>query len=463
MSSGSALVLVVEDEALLARNLNTYLTRRGFEVVTADSVEKGLAHYDKTQPDAVLLDYNLPDGTGLEMIRRIRSTDRMTKLIMMTAHGSIEVAVNAMKEGADDYISKPVVLEEVAMLIDRLLGQARMEGSLNYFRTREQNRSGIDRILGSSPAIETLKARMRLIIEAEARLGAQKAAPPVLIMGDTGTGKELIARALHYDGFRSAAPFIEVNCGALPENLIESELFGHERGAFTGATSRKVGLFQSADGGTLFLDEIGEAPPLVQVKLLKVLEESVVRPVGSVRDRRIDVRIVAATNVSLQEKVDAGAFRSDLFYRLNTLVLDVPPLRDRSGDIVVLAEAFLDEFRSRYGRTGQRLSAEARDELLAHCWPGNVRELRNVIEQACMLSPGRVIDVPDLNLRQVTSPGPRAEEDSTLNSVERNLITGALKRNGGNVTLAARALGISRDTLRYRMDKHGIRRTGGEP
>ncbi len=462
MSSGAALVLVVEDEALLARNLKTFLTRRGYEVVLADCVEQALALYAKTEPDAVLLDYNLPDGTGLDIIQHIRSADRMSKLVMMTAHGSVEVAVDAMKQGADDYISKPVVLEEVAMLIDRLLGQARMEGSLNYFRAREQSRSGMDRIAGSSAALQTLKSRMRLIMEAEARLGPQKAAPPVLILGETGTGKELIARALHYDGFRRAAPFIEVNCGALPDNLIESELFGHERGAFTGANTRKAGLFQSADGGTLFLDEIGEAPLSVQVKLLKALEESVVRPVGSVRDRRIDVRIIAATNVSLQDKVDAGEFRGDLLYRLNTLVLDVPPLRERGDDISVLAEAFLDEFRSRYGRTGQRFSEEALEALRSHAWPGNVRELRNVIEQACMLSPGRLIDAADLNLRRVAPPLSTAEEESSLNSVERTLITGALKRNGGNVTLAARALGISRDTLRYRMEKHGIRRAGGE-
>jgi len=461
----SALILIIEDEALLARNIGIFLNRRGYDVETVDSVAKGLKRYNELQPDAVLIDHNLPDGTGLSLIRDIRNRDRWTKLVMMTAHGGVDVAVAAMKTGADDYLTKPVSLDEIAVVVEKLVSQARLEGSLSYFSARQRRDSGIDRILGNSPPIVEMKQRIRLLLAAERSAdpeGAQPG-PPVLILGETGTGKEVIARALHFDGPRANQPFISVNCAALPEQLVESELFGHERGAFTGAMERKVGLFQAADGGTLFLDEVGELPPPQQAKLLKAIEDRTIRAVGSVRDRKINVRFVAATNAALVERVRQGEFRSDLFYRLNTITIDAPPLRQRGDDIILLAESFIAQYQRRYGRSGLSLTPDARQALLRHAWPGNVRELRNVIEQACLMCARDSIGETDLNLRELPSLVPEASatlraDESGLIEVERSLIIDALRQQKGNVTLAARKLGVSRDTLRYRMEKHELRR-----
>jgi transcriptional regulator with PAS, ATPase and Fis domain len=277
----------------------------------------------------------------------------------------------------------------------------------------------------------------------------------------------LIARALHFDGPRRDRAFVEVNCAALPQQLVESELFGHERGAFTDARERKIGLFQAADGGTLFLDEVGELPLQTQTKLLRTLEERTIRPVGGLRDRRIDVRVVAATNASLDDKIGQGEFRSDLYYRLNTLVVTSPPLRSRGSDILTLANAFLAQYRGHYGRSDAELADDAKAALLAHSWPGNVRELRNVMEQACLIFTGRVIHATDLSLREAapirSADGIAPIQGTTLDDVERELIANALRQTSGNVTLAARQLGVSRDTLRYRIEKYALRRDGIAP
>jgi DNA-binding NtrC family response regulator len=292
----------------------------------------------------------------------------------------------------------------------------------------------------------------------------------VLILGDTGTGKELIARALHFDGPRANQPFIAINCSGLPEQLVESELFGHERGAFTGASEKKIGLFQAADGGTLFLDEVGELPLGQQAKLLKAIEDKSIRPVGSVRDRSINVRFIAATNAALEERSRQGEFRSDLLYRLNTITIDVPPLRQRGDDIILLAESFVANCVRRYGRARLALTPCARDALVRHSWPGNVRELRNVMEQACLMCPRDAIEAADLNLRELrplVREAPVAAVAATASAnggaaglveVERALIIESLRQQSGNVTLAARKLGVSRDTLRYRMDKYELSR-----
>ncbi|MCW1842527.1 sigma-54-dependent transcriptional regulator [Prosthecomicrobium hirschii] len=458
-------ILIVDDEPLLARNIRTFLRNGGYEAETADCIAAALDRYRELQPDIVLIDHNLPDGTGLALIGEIRAQDRWTKLVMITAHGGVDVAVAAMKAGADDYLTKPVALDEIGILIGKLLRQAKMEKSLSFLRAREQTRSGLDRIVGQSPPVLQLKQRIRFLIQAE-RSGdtaATQPGPPVLILGETGTGKELVARALHFDGSRATQPFIEVNCATLPEQLVESELFGHERGAFTGAGDRKIGLFQAADGGTLFLDEVGELPPSQQAKLLKALEERVIRPVGGVRDRPINVRFVAATNAALEDRVRQGEFRSDLFYRLNTITLDVPPLRTRGDDVIAIAETFMAEFGRRYGRAGLRLSDGARRALVRHAWPGNIRELRNVIEQASLMCARDQIEDADLALREpapLIAPAGRQPGDAIgLVDAERTLIVEALRQQGGNVTLAARRLGVSRDTLRYRMDKFALRRS----
>ncbi len=286
-----------------------------------------------------------------------------------------------------------------------MISQSQLEGSLSYFREREKHQSGLARILGNSPAIVETKQRIRLLLAAERSADSKglQPGPPVLILGETGTGKELIARALHFDGPRANQPFISVNCATLPEQLVESELFGHERGAFTGASDKKIGLFQAAEGGTLFLDEIGELPLPQQAKLLKAIEDKMIRPVGSVRDRPINVRFIAATNAALEEQSRQAEFRSDLLYRLNTFVIDVPPLRKRGDDIIMLAENFVVEFQRRYVRSRLSLTPDARTALLKHVWPGNVRELRNVIEQACLMCARDAIEESDLNLREVPS------------------------------------------------------------
>jgi len=458
----SNLVLLVEDEALLARNIKTYLERREYEVAIAGTLRQGRQLYDELKPDAMLIDQNLPDGSGMDLIRRIRKTDRDTKLVMVTAHGSIETAVEAMKCGADDFLTKPVGLDVIALLLEKLVAKTQLESSLSYFKIKEERRSGLDRILGECPPIGQLKERIRMILAAEHAACSKRGLPPVLILGETGTGKELIARALHFDGVRREHPFVEVNCAALPEQLVESELFGHERGAFTDARERKAGLFQAADGGTLFLDEVGELTLAAQAKVLKAIEERMIRPVGGLRDRRVDVRVVAATNASLEEKVRQNEFRSDLFYRLNTITVHSPPLRQRGADILVLARTFLKEFGARYGRAELALTTGAERALLDHSWPGNVRELRNVIEQACMLTTGDSIAAGDLSLREpapirAADGAPAPSQGATLGEVERDLITDALRRTHGNVSQAARTLGVSRDTLRYRMEKYDLR------
>jgi len=462
-------ILIVEDEALLARNLARFLERRGYEATVAVTVKQGIAQYGELHPDIVLIDHNLPDGTGMEVIRHIRQTDGQTRLVMITAHGGVTIAVDAMKAGADDYLTKPVALEEVGLLVERLVSQGRMEQSLAYYRRKDEELSGLDRIIGASPAIQDVKQRITQILAMEARQ-VSGAPPAVLITGETGTGKELIARALHFDGSRRTFPFVELNCAALPENLLEAELFGHERGAFTDAKERRAGLIQSADRGTLFLDEIGEMPIQAQAKLLKVLEDGQVRPLGGTRQRAVDVRFVAATNVAIADQVRSGAFRADLYYRLMGIAIDLPPLRARNGDVILLAEHFLADHRRRYGRPNLRIDPSAETALRRHPWAGNVRELRNTMEQAALLTVGDHVRAADLNLREPpwlsAEPGSSDADQScgsTLASVEYDLIVNALSRAGGNVTLAAQDLGITRDTMRYRMEKHKLKRGGSGP
>lgn len=464
-------VLIIEDEPLLGRNMRLFLERQGYQAVLADGVAPGLKAWQDTQPDIIFVDHNLPDGTGLDIIRHVRSQDRWTKIVMITAHGGVDLAVTAMKSGADDYLTKPVSLDELVLLAGKLMQQAKMEGTFSYLRDRQTPPAGQDRIVGHSPGIAALKTKIRMLSQAEnaAQTPANLPGPPVLILGETGTGKELVAQALHAAGPRASQPFVSINCATLPEQLVESELFGHEKGAFTGATDRKIGLFQAADGGTLFLDEIGELPLAQQAKLLKALQDQVIRPVGSVRDRAINVRILAATNAAIEERAQNGDFRSDLLYRLNTITLELQPLRQRGDDIILIAESLMAEFQQRYGRARLSLSAAARQALLRYPWPGNVRQLRNVMEQACLMCARDVIEESDLGLRDVPVLGlqrpapmqpasPVLPDRSKLVDVERTLIIEALRKEGGNVSLAARQLGVSRDTMRYRMEKYALRR-----
>jgi DNA-binding NtrC family response regulator len=449
-------VLIVDDELTLARNLAAYLERHGFEVRVAGSGEDGLQQAATYRPDIVLLDHNLPGISGLEVLQRLRAADAQAPVVMMTGYGGVELAVEAMKLGAADYLTKPVSLAELKLLIERLLQHNRLEQAVGYYRRRDAEGSGLDEIIGASPAVDALRAALGRLLEAERRL-VDADAPAVLIHGETGTGKELVARALHYGGLRASRPFVELNCGALPPNLIEAELFGYEKGAFTDARQRKPGLVEAADGGTLFLDEIGEADPATQVKLLKLLEEKRFRRLGGLRDQQVNVRIVSATHQPLDRMVQERRFRADLYFRLRIVEIAVPPLRERGDDVRLLAQHFLQHHARRYRRGELRLSPAAQAALRRHAWPGNVRELRNVIEQAVLMSTGAEIGVERLAFAAIERGEGADPDDLNLERTERRLIERALQRSGGNVTQAARLLGVSRDTLRYRLERAGQR------
>lgn len=454
-------VLIVEDEATLAKNIRTYLMRNGFEAETVTSAEEGLRRFDAYKPDAVVLDFHLPGMSGLEALGHLRRRDPELKIIMITGHGSVELAVEAMKSGAYDFLTKPVSLGKLKLLLEKALGEVRRDQALSYYHHRDAEGSGLDKLLGESEPMRLLKQRIGQVLGAEEKLRDEDA-PAVLITGETGTGKEVVARALHFSGPRREKAFVEINCSSIPSQLLESELFGHERGAFTDAHSRKLGLVETADGGTLFLDEIGDMDLGLQSKLLKLLEEKTVRRIGSLRDQRVNIRIVAATHRPLEQLVREGRFRSDLYFRLRIVHFEVPPLRARGEDIILLARSFLAMHAARYGRSGLNFSSQVEQLLRRHRWPGNVRELRNVVEQAVLLATTPVIDADQLNLTAVfeAEPLPAAaslpEEGIKLDAVERDLLRKALERTDWNVTRAARLLGLSRDTLRYRIEKFGL-------
>jgi DNA-binding NtrC family response regulator len=461
-------VLIIEDEAVLAKKIAKFLQRQGFEVRVAGNGRDGLDTLKAFLPDAVVLDFNLPgEMNGLEVLKRIRSFDPGIKVVMVTGQGNVRLAVDAMKAGAFDYLSKPVVLSELTLLIDRAIGQNRTEGQLHYFREKQATAGSLDQIIGDCDAIRAMKAQLSRIIEAAGRL-REGTPPTVLVTGETGTGKELVARALHFGGPRSGRPFVELNVATIPSQLVESELFGHERGAFTDARERKFGLVEAADGGTLFLDEIGELDLPAQAKLLKLLEDRTVRRLGSVRDHVVDIQVVTATNRSLSHMVAEGSFREDLYYRLNMITVEVPPLRARDGDILTLARHFLATFGTKYAKPGLTLDDSACVAIMGHPWPGNVRELRNVMEQAVLHCEAPRISAAELAfpksaaVRLETAPGPaaagndRVPPGTTLEAVERDLIERTLREVDGNVSKAARRLGITRDRLRYRIEKHGL-------
>lgn len=454
-------ILIVDDEEVFARNAAKFLEKSGHSVLTAATAGAGLESFGRTPPDVVVLDYRLPDDDGVSVIRKIRALDGMVPILMITGHGSIELAVEAMKAGANDLLTKPVSLAELRQRVEQFAEILRSSRRLSYFETKE--RQSAHAIIGDSSAMVEMRQRLARI----ANVDGVESLPPVLILGETGTGKELVARALHFESARASQAFIELNCAAIPDHLLESEMFGHERGAFTDAKERRIGLIEAADGGTLFLDEIGEMDLGLQAKLLKVIEDGRFRRLGAVQERQVNLRIVAATNQNLEEKIRQGAFRADLFFRLRVLQIDVPPLRERGDDVLVLARHFLAHFGRRYGREDIHLSGAAEAAMLAHRWPGNVRELRNVVEQAVLLTASREIGPKDLMLPGVPAGTPGTitdlpnsspnDADSLLDKVEKEMLQQALSKAAGNVSKAARELGISRDTLRYRMEKHGMR------
>ncbi len=463
-----AKILVVEDEAILAKSIARSLGRAGYECSTATNAEEGLKVVEAEGPDVVLLDLRLEGMDGLQALKRIREMDPGIAIIVMTAYGSVETAVEAMKGGAFDYLSKPLDLEELKLVVAKALENVQLHRRLSYYQRREAERAKGLRIIGESRRIKAVLALVERIAKIDPRVAGDL--PTVLILGETGTGKDLVARALHAWSPLADQPFVEVNCTTLPKGLMEAELFGYEKGAFTDAKVTKPGLVESADGGTLFLDEIGELSLEAQAKLLKVIEQKTVRRLGSLRERKVRVRIVAATNRDLELATKKGTFRQDLLYRLKVLTIELPPLRDREEDVILLAHHFLERFTQKYAMGPKRLSPAALARLKGYHWPGNVRELAHVIERAVLLSEQEEIE-PDLlalgtNLSPQIPPGlpPREAfplDGLRLEEVERSLIEKALTVTRGNVSAAARHLGIGREALRYRMQKYGIRLKAG--
>jgi two-component system response regulator AtoC len=457
-------LFIVEDEPVLARNLAKAFARHGFDVHHARSLAEAREMVERTPPDVALLDLRLPDGSGMELLEALTAADPGLPVIMMTAYGSVDDAVKAMRCGARDYVQKPLDLDEVRLKIEHALRGARQHREISYYRERA---AGAAAILGRSASAQRLQALITRI--AHMTVGPGAPAPTVLLLGETGSGKGHCARALHAAGGRSTGPFIEVNCTALPENLFESELFGYEKGAFTDARTARAGLFETAEGGAIFLDEIGHLSPALQSKFLNVIEDKGVRRLGGTATRRVDVQVIAATSRDLEAAVRLGEFREDLYQRLSVAVVRIPPLREREGDAVHLARAFLDESCRRYGVRTRTLSPGAESAIAAHSWPGNVRELANVMERVVLFSDTDPVTAEDLGLGGGSAQGGRVgvgpsgevqvdfpDGGLSLEAVERALLVRALEKGGGNQSAAARLLGISRDTLRYRMEKFGL-------
>lgn len=469
MSSHPA-ILIVEDEPTLAKNMGRYLRNSGFDVKISYTGATAMSQLERYKPDIVLLDYRLPDTDGLELLGRIQVVDRRIRVIMITGEGNIQLAVQAIKAGAYDYLAKPVVLKELKLLLKKIAGLERMEGALEYFRQKQAGESGLDKLLGNSTVMVDLKLQISQLIEAERNL-VEGIPASVLVTGETGSGKDLVARAFHFDGPRAQGPFIELNCSAIPDHLLEAELFGYERGAFTDARERKMGLVEAADGGTLFLDEIGDMDITLQTKLLKLLEDRTVRRLGGLRDKQVNVRIIAATNHSLEQLIKEGKFRSDLYFRLRVVQINIPPLRDRGADIVHLADHMLRQHAQRYRKDQKQISEAAQLTLLDYSWPGNVRELRNMMEQVVLMINTNLIephhlpldnqlsalDQPYLDVDALHELAPaKAPKQFNIVDMECRMVTSALESTQGNVTRAAALLGLTRDTLRYRIEKYHI-------
>jgi two-component system response regulator PilR (NtrC family) len=466
---GSARVLICDDEPRLREMLGILFRRAGHEIALVAGVQEALARIAEAEPfDAVVTDLLMPDGSGMDVLEAARRRDDRTEVIMITAHGTTEQAVEAMRKGAYDYVQKPFRNDELRATLDKALEKRAIVAENRALRAELQRQREDGELIGKSPAME----RLRHLIE---RLADSPSS--VLVTGESGTGKELVARALHRRSGRRDAPFLVVNCGALPEPLMESELFGHEKGAFTGATRSQEGLFRAAHGGTLFLDEVGELPLALQVKLLRVLQEKKVRPVGGAREVEVDVRVVAATNVDVEAAVAEGSFRQDLFYRLDVLRLRIPPLRERREDIPVLAAYFLRKHGLATGKPLE-LRPSALRFLLDHAFPGNVRELENLLERAATLSVAGAIEVDDLLLTPSRGPEPAPPPEATptarlalgegfdldahLAQIERAILFQALDEAGGVRTKAASLLGMTFRSFRYRIAKYEAEPAAGE-
>ncbi len=452
MSSGDR-ILIVDDEEDILYVLEGHLTRAGYSVTTARDGKEALARFREARHDLVIADVRMPKLDGLGLLRALREIDAGIGVIMITGHGSIDTAVEAMKVGAYDYLTKPFRhINEILLTVERALEKQRLVVEVQRLRRELGRRHQFGGLVGVSPA-------MQEVYDLIEKVAAQEAT--VMIQGESGTGKEIVARAIHALSARRDGPFIPVNCGAIAESLLESELFGHVRGAFTGAVTETKGLFRAADGGTIFLDEIAEISHSLQVKLLRVLQEREVRPVGSDRSIKVDVRVVAATNRPIEEAIQDGTLRKDLFYRLNVVPIQLPPLRERTSDIPLLVQHFMEAFNARTGKAVRAISAEALEILTHHPWPGNVRELENVVERAYALGAGPVITAKDLPPYLASEPVGTLKTASPqrpvlLRDLEAETILRVLRETGGNQVQAARLLGVDRKTIYRKVKKYRL-------
>jgi DNA-binding NtrC family response regulator len=452
MKLGKSSILVVEDEAKMRRLLELQLAEEGFQARTAPDAETGLQLLNKEPFDLVVTDFKLPGMNGLEFLHAVKRVDADLPVIMMTAHGTVESAVDAMKAGASDYVLKPFSLAELVLVIRKELAARRLREENRDLREALGRRYEYKNIVAQSDAMQAVLALVERVAPTNVT---------VLLGGESGVGKDLIARAIHEHSQRASGPFLKINSTAIPENLLESELFGYEKGAFSGATSSKPGKFELADTGTLFLDEIGDVPPATQVKLLRVLQEREFERLGGTRTIKVDVRLVAATNRDLRAALEEGTFRQDLYYRLNVVPIDIPPLRDHKEDIPDLVNLFVDRFSRAAGKPISGVTPDALSLLMAFHWPGNVRELENIIERGIALSNGPLLQASDIHLDAARAK-PAGDgvalppEGMTLEQWEDEMIREALRRANGNKSQAARLLGLSRNALRYRLSKIGI-------
>lgn len=447
-------ILVVDDDESLRRVTQVQLQQTGYEVTAASDGNEALAVLERFPADLVITDLKMPGMSGLELLKRIRSAYSEIVIIMATAFGTIENAVEAMRAGAYDYVTKPVQIEELRITVSRALEHLELREEVRHLRSSLDKKFGFENILGRSNVLLS-------VLDMASR--AAQTSSTVLVHGETGTGKELLAKAIHFNSPRKEKPFITINCGAIPKDLLESELFGHVKGSFTGAVAHKRGKAEAADGGTLFLDEIGELPPELQVKLLRLLQQGEIEKVGATETAHVDVRIIAATNRNLQAMVEDGAFRDDLYYRLAVIPLELPPLRERPDDIQELVEYFFVQAKEKHGRQDLALPPALLSYFCAYRWPGNVRELENVLERLVVLSRGPDISLNDLP-EVLRRERPTLEvlhldlppQGISLEAVEKELILRALQKSDWNQTQAARYLDLSRKTLIYRMEKYNI-------
>lgn len=448
----NATILVVDDEPLIRWSLVNRLKEEGYRTVEAGTASEAVSQH-RDGVDLVLLDFALPDANGLAVLKQVKDTDPDTLVIMLTANTEVGVAVEAMKSGAFHYANKPFDLDEVVVLVEKALETTQLRREVRLLRSRQAQPYGLTSIVGDSAPINDVRALLH-------KIGTSPAST-VLLTGESGTGKDLAAKVIHYSSSRANKPFMNITCSALPETLLESELFGHERGAFTGADRQKRGLIESADGGTVFLDEIGEMVPMLQAKLLRFLEEKSFKRVGGAQDVKVDVRVVAATNRSLQDEVKKGHFREDLYYRLNVMAVPLPALRERKSDVPLLIAHYIDTFNTEFRKKIRGVSPTAMSALQAYPWRGNVRELRNAVERAMLLAESSELTEAHFPMlvtgeTELATGMSLPVEGINLEALERSLVVQALERSQWNQTKAATLLGLNRDQIRYRIEKFDL-------